>query len=653
MKTVIYAGLLATTALAGAAHGQNSAQSQGGNGQPLREYRALALSGAGDRVVALESNDPGGLPRRPHASVVVRDAASGKVVNEYDPCASCSYDRPSWAPDGRSIAFIASDSKAGNAMLYVAQQGKARLLLTLKGVANTARWSPDGQRVALLATLNARKETGAVEAGAPLVGEIGAAEDAQRIGIVPAAGGTLKLLSPADTFIYEYDWTPDGQGFVATGAKGNGDNNWWVAKLLHIDGNGAERVIATPKTQLNLPHVSADGTTVAYVGGLMSDFGSIGGDVYTVPFAGGEPVNITPGFAGSFNGLAWRGKRLLATALVGADHAALELDTAGGKHTTLWSAPVSASGADGRLSFSADGGMAAAVQEDFRTPQQIVAGRLPQLRAITQDNAQFTPQVSVQSISWTSDTFKVQGWLLGPQQTEPGKKYPMVVQVHGGPSAAVSPRYVAPGEQANPIVRELVAKGYYVFLPNPRGSYGQGQEFTRANRRDFGGGDLRDILSGIDAVVKAAPVDGERLGVTGHSYGGFMTMWTVTHSQRFKAAVAGAGIANWISYYGQNGIDQWMVPFFGASAYDDPAIYRAASPIESIKDAKTPTLMYVGERDVETPAVQSQEFWHGLRAMNVPSALVIYEGEGHAIRKPDHQRDIRRRTLAWFDSYLK
>jgi dipeptidyl aminopeptidase/acylaminoacyl peptidase len=492
-----------------------------------------------------------------------------------------------------------------------------------------------------------------VEAGAPLVGEIGEAEDAQRIGTVPAAGGTLKLLSPADTFIYEYDWTPDGQGFVATGAKGNGDNNWWVAKLLHIDESGAERVIAAPKTQLNLPHVSADGKTVAFVGGLMSDFGSIGGDVYTVPFAGGEPANITPGFAGSFNGLAWRGKRLLATALVGADHAALELDTAGGKHATLWSAPVSTSGADGRMSFSADGDMAAAVQEDFRTPQQIVTGRLPQLRAITQDNAQFTPQVSVQNISWTSDTFKVQGWLLGPQQTEPGKKYPMVVQVHGGPSAAVSPRYVAPGEQANPMLRELVAKGYYVFLPNPRGSYGQGQEFTRANQRDFGGGDLRDILSGIDAVLKAAPVDGERLGVTGHSYGGFMTMWTVTHSQRFKAAVAGAGIANWISYYGQNGIDQWMVPFFGASAYADPAIYRAASPIEAIKDAKTPTLMYVGERDVETPAVQSQEFWHGLRAMNVPSALVIYEGEGHAIRKPDHQRDIRRRALAWFDRYLQ
>jgi dipeptidyl aminopeptidase/acylaminoacyl peptidase len=520
-------------------------------------------------------------------------------------------------------------------------------------VANTARWSPDGSQLALLATVGARKLTGATEAGAPLVGEIGSTEDEQRIGVVPAAGGSLKLLSPDDTFIYEFDWAPDGKGFVATGAKGNGDNNWWVAKLAYVDAaSGALRVIASPKTQLNVPKVSPDGKTVAFVGGLMSDFGSVGGDIFTVPLSGGEPVNITPGFAGTFTSLTWRGNSVLASALVGADAAAIAIDPASHAMRTLWKAQVSSGGSDGRLSFNHDGSSAAAVQEDYEHAPHIVAGRLPALKTISHDNDQFTPQVSVKNVTWKSDAYSVQGWLLGPMKTEAGKLHPMVVIVHGGPAAASTPRYVADGEQTNPLVRDMINKGYFVFMPNPRGSYGQGEAFSSANVRDFGGGDLRDIIAGVDAAEKVAPIDDKRLGLMGHSYGGFMTMWGVTHSQRFKAAVAGAGIANWISYYGQNGIDQWMIPFFGASAYDDPAIYRAASPIESIKAARTPTLVYVGERDVECPPAQSMEFWHGLRAVGTPTSLVVYEGEGHGIRKPEHQRDLRVRTLAWFDQYL-
>ena len=644
VKTVVVAASLL------AAAGVAAAASQG-----MHEYRALAISGAGERIAAIEAIDPGGLPKRPHAIVNVRDAASGKVLASYDPCATCGYDFPSWSPDRSALSFIASDAKAGTATLYIAADGKITAVTTVKGVASTARWSPDGKQLALLATVGAKKLTGATEAGAALVGEIGSAEDEQRIAIVARSGGDLRLVSPADTFVYEYDWTPDGKGFVVTSAKGNGDNNWWVATLGHVDAaSGALRILAAPAMQMNMPRMSKDGRTVAFIGGLMSDFGSVGGDVFTVPVAGGQPSNATPGFSGSFNGLSWQGKEIVASALVGRDQAIVAIDPAARTHRTLWSAPVSASGSrDGRFVFSADGAIAASVHEDFEHAARIVAGRLPQLAPITHDNDGFAPQVAAKSISWTNDQFNVQGWLLSPLKIEAGKKYPMVVVVHGGPAAAATPRFVSQGEEANPMIRDLTRKGYFVFMPNPRGSYGQGTAFGSANKRDFGGGDWRDILAGVDAVEKVAPVDGQRLGLMGHSYGGFMTMWGVTHSQRFKAAVAGAGVANWISYYGQNGIDQWMVPFFGASAYDDPAIYRAASPIESIKAAKTPTLIYVGERDVECPPAQSTEFWHGLKAMGTPTSLVIYDGEGHAIRKPEHQRDQRARTLAWFDRYLR
>ena len=132
-----------------------------------------------------------------------------------------------------------------------------------------------------------------------------------------------------------------------------------------------------------------------------------------------------------------------------------------------------------------------------------------------------------------------------------------------------------------------------------------------------------------------------------------MTMWAVTHTNRFHAAVSGAGLSDWMSYYGENGIDQWMIPYFGASAYDDPAIYDKLSPIRYIEQAKTPTFIYVGERDIECPPGQSIEFWHGLKAVGVPTSLVIYPGEGHGIRQPEHSRDVTRRTLDWFDHYLK
>jgi len=203
------------------------------------------------------------------------------------------------------------------------------------------------------------------------------------------------------------------------------------------------------------------------------------------------------------------------------------------------------------------------------------------------------------------------------------------------------------------IIAALSARGYYVLLPNPRGSYGQGEEFTRANVKDFGAGDLRDILAGVDAAIKRYPIDANRLGVTGWSYGGFMTMWTVTQTNRFRAAVAGAGIANWQSYYGQNLIDQWMIPFFGASVYDDPAVYEKSSPIRFIKNVKTPTLVIAGERDAECPSSQSYEFWHALKTLGVPTQLIVYPGEGHLFIKPEYQVDRMDQTVGWFDKYLK
>ena len=615
---------------------------------PLHVYDGLAMAPLGDRIAAVESDVVADAPKAPHGRIVIRAASTGAILSIIDPCRACSYSDLAFAPDGR-LAFLERQESVTRLMLSRPGTKEApAILASIKGVAQDPRWSPDSTRLSILATVGARKEAGATQAGSRQIGEIGEQNDEQRIAVVPAGGGDAQFISPADRYVYEYDWLPDGNGFIVTSATGNGDNNWWVATLDRIDlAGGAVRHLAEPAMQMNFPSVSPDGSTVAFIGGLMSDFGSVGGDIYTVPITGGVPRNITPGIRQTFTSLDWNRTGLLASSLAGAAMQIVPVDPVRGVSAPLWSAPVSIAAGGGRFARSADSRRFAMVSQDFDHPPTIMAGPVSGLRALTRDNMAWRPLVRARSVTWQRAGETIQGWLLVPLTVPQTTKSPLVVNVHGGPSAASVPGFVWGGTTA-----ALARAGYYVFLPNPRGSYGQGEAFTRANIRDFGGGDLDDILSGVDAAEKIAPIDDNRLGLIGHSYGGFMAMWANTRTKRFKAIVAGAGLSNWISYYGTNGIDQWMTPFFGKSVYEDPDVYWAVSAIRTIKRAKTPTLIYVGERDIEVPPTQSVEYWHALKAMNVPTSLVIYPDEGHGIRLPAHTQDLERRTLAWFGRYL-
>jgi dipeptidyl aminopeptidase/acylaminoacyl peptidase len=615
---------------------------------PLHSYTGLALSADGSRIASVESQDGEG-SKPAESKIVVRSAKDGRILSTIDPCAACTYAGLTFGPSG-ALAWLQRDRAAGTTSLVTGDAKAVRTIATIKGIAQTPRFSPDGSRIALLVTIGAAKESGATQPGVRMVGEIGETNDEQRIAVFDLTAKPVTAvtpLSPADRYVYEYGWTPDGKGFVATTAVGNGDNNWWVATLDSIDAQtGAVRSIAKPTTQINFPRVSPDGTMVAYIGGLMSDFGSVGGDIWTVPLAGGEPVNITMSDKATVNSFAWTKGGIRETRLMGASSQVASL-TPGKGTTVTWERPAAFAASDGRAVYSADGATVAVVVQDYEQAPAIYAGPVGAPRKITTDNDRIAPLVSARSITWKNEGYDVQGWLIGPR-TPPAGKAPMIVTVHGGPSAASGPMFVSAGSSN----ADYVAAGYYVFYPNPRGSYGQGEAFTAANKRDFGGGDLRDILAGVDAVEKVAPIDDNRLGLTGGSYGGFMSMWANTQTNRFKAIVAGAGLSNWISYYGTNGIDQWMIPFFGKSAYDDPKPYVEASAITYIKKAKTPTFIYVGERDIEVPPTQSVEYWHALKELGVPTTLMIYPEEGHGIRQPEHTADLKKRVFAWWAKYL-
>jgi dipeptidyl aminopeptidase/acylaminoacyl peptidase len=469
-------------------------------------------------------------------------------------------------------------------------------------------------------------------------------------------------------YAYEFDWSPDGRRIAYTAAQPPGDSNWWIAKLYvqPAQPDAAATLLVDPTNrssgslhglQIALPRWSPEGSRIAFIGGLMSDQGATGGDIYAVPASGGTLTNLTPDIHVTPSWLSWTGPQSMLVSQVSngqsqlADYAVSA--TRAQQQQVHFTVPASFSdgSASMAISLSSDRQQLAFVQSSYATASEVHAGALGHTApaAVTSFNAALKPTWGkAESVEWNNEGFHVQGWLLYPAHYDPKKTYPMVVVVHGGPSSAVIPRWPGVGYGAAP----LSALDYFVFQPNPRGSFGQGEKYVQANRKDFGYGDLRDILAGVDAVEKKVPVDDKRLGLTGWSYGGFMSMFAPTQTQRFRAVVAGAGISNWQSYYGQNLIDQWMPPFFGASVYDDPAIYAKSSAINFIKQVKTPTLIVVGDRDAECPAPQSFEYWHALRAQGVPTSLVVYPNEGHHFVDPAHQRDVLQRALGWFAKYL-
>jgi dipeptidyl aminopeptidase/acylaminoacyl peptidase len=602
----------------------------------------------------------------------------------------CGDSDPAWAPDSKRVAFLSdcqSEGKEeGQDQVFVAAisgdlaSAKPKIEVTrlteAKGEVGYPSFSPDGSQIAFLYVEGATRAAGALAAMKPWAGVIG--EDGveiQRVGVVDASARkpvAPAFATPANLHVYEFDWSPDSKSLAYVAANPPGENNWWVAKL-YTGAIGAEpKTILAPAEvhgplhglQIAVPRWSPDGQTIAFIGGLMSDQGSTGGDIWLIPSQGGDPVDVTADRKTSPAWIAWSGNsHLFVSELAGGNVqlASLQLQGERAKGSErIFS--IAGSAGDGRmqLSLSATANFSTFVFQasSLEHPAELFAAKTGQptvtdfagLRQLTHVNDAITPVWGKsESLSWKNEGFNVQGWLLQPAHYDPAKKYGLIVLVHGGPAAAAESRWGGGSLSAT----SFSAMDYFVLEPNPRGSYGQGEAFAAANRKDFGYGDLRDILAGVDTVLAKYPaIDPGRVGLTGWSYGGFMTMFGVTQTNRFKAAVAGAGISDWKSYYGENSIDQWMTPYFGASVYEDPAVYAKSSAIDFIGKVKTPTLVVVGDRDGECPAPQSFEFWHALRDEHVPTQLVVYPNEGHGFVNPEHRTDVLVRALDWFAKYM-
>jgi dipeptidyl aminopeptidase/acylaminoacyl peptidase len=647
----------------------------------VQRFSAVALAPNG-RKVAWTVTERRGHVTTQILQLAAPNGADVRTVHIADEDRACQYSSLQWSPDSRTLAFLSNCNepakRANQLQIYeVRAHGRTAWRIShLDGFVHELAWTPNGRAVSFLYVQGDLHPIAAVSPTKPQIGVIGRdGVEHQRLAMLPADGGTVRQITPPSVFVYEYDWAPSGARVAYVGAPPPGRDNWWTAKLYTQRVGFAPRVTLDPAAvrgslhglQIALPRWSPSGQKIAFIGGLMSDQGATGGDIYLVEAKGGAPLDVTPGIDISPSWLQWTGKSSLLVSSFAGGSTRLSTFTLRGQSAaiqkTLFTVPANVG--DGTfasaVSVSASNQLLAFIDSTFDSPPQIDLVRLHTNarhvpiavigapHAITHANAGIRPLWGrAVSVHWHNQGFAVQGWLLFPPHYNPHRRYPMIVYVHGGPSWATRPSW--PWDGYGPV--PLAAMGYFVFMPNPRGSFGEGERFEQAVRRDMGYGDLRDILAGIDTVEAHYPIDNQRLGLTGWSYGGFMSMFAPTQTQRFKAAVVGAGLSDWKSYYGENSIDEWMIPFFGASVYRDPRVYAKSSAINFIEHDKTPSLIVVGQYDGECPAPQSFEYWHALRAMGVPTKLVVYAGEGHAFYKPADRRNVLLRALRWFAKYL-
>ena len=568
----------------------------------------------------------------------------------------CTTEAAEWARDSNTVAFLSDCRTPHQLQVFIAAGSKPpRQLTQFHGYVSHLKWSPDGSNISVLYVESASRAPSPLAAENKALGVIDDLVDrnVQRLMVADARSGEMRAVTPAGLYIFEYDWSPDGKSFVYTAAAPPGDDNWYIAQLYTQPVDAPKPIsLYQPKLQIALPRWSPDGKYIAWIEGLMSDEGATGGEIYQMPASGGTPRDLTRGRLSSPAWFTWlANSEMLFTEYVGGSTALNTLNPGDGAVKRLWVAgdTIEAGAEAASVSVANNGAETAFIRTSWAILPEVWAGPVSEPKQITQVNAGVALALpKSESLTWKSGPLPVQGWLLFPADYDPSRTYPLLVAVHGGPAWIAQPTW----ESADFNTSIFTNLGYFVLFPNDRGSYGQGETFTQANRREWGFGDLDDMVAGVDAVVKQFPVDSNRVGILGWSYGGSTAMMAVTRTHRFRAAVAGAGAVNMQSYYGQNSIDKWMIPYFGASVYDDTAAYMRCSAITYIKNAKTPTLILVGELDGEAPPAQSLEFWHALKELSVPTQLVIYPDEGHSFFKPDDRVDLTFRTFTWFEKYM-
>jgi dipeptidyl aminopeptidase/acylaminoacyl peptidase len=431
-------------------------------------------------------------------------------------------------------------------------------------------------------------------------------------------------------------------------------NDWPKADLSVIEiGSGAVRKVAVTAAAESDPHYSPDGRWIAFRRSDEPVTWAFTNDVYVVPASGGNPRKLaeTSDRGPTIVGWNGNGSAVLVSETRGTVSRLLSVPRSG-------SAPTDVSPPDmmvGNATLNSGGTHVAFVSEAPDRPPEVFTTPLSRFAAAQVSRVQDVAMDGIgrtEVVRWrSSDGFEIEGLLTFPLGYREGTRVPTLVIIHGGPTGVFTESFIGAATQYPVAV--FAARGYAVLRPNPRGSSGYGREFRYANYGDWGGGDYRDIMSGVDALVQRGVADPDRLGIMGWSYGGFMTSWIVTQTNRFRAASIGAALPNLMSFSGTSDVPDFIPDYFGGDYWERKDQWEAHSPLFQVRNARTPSLIQHGEVDDRVPVSQAYEFYNALKRLGVPARLVIYPRTPHGIREPKLLRDAMDRNLEWFDRWLR
>ncbi len=545
---------------------------------------------------------------------------------------------PEWAPDGRALAFLSNRGGQMQVYLIPAHGGEASAITSSSDGVSDFHWSPDGTQIAYLAKqaeAEPKPENDAQVADRQ--------EDLERLWVVDVGSKKARQVTNGAWRIDEFVWAgPDR--FIAT-ASNQPKAESWNGDIYNIAvADGRFSLFSEPSQPFAGLAISRNRMQLSFVSTHAN--GPIPHDLFLQSTTAGAAQDATSPLDRAVIETKWQNDSTVVVSVIDGFRNRIYRIDSNGVPTAIdlpYSVRAFDMAPDGTLAFVG-----------------VAFNHLPELFLKRTDGS--VQQVSHLQEGWEGvrladaellrfksfDGTEIEAALMKPFATAMTGKLPLVLLVHGGPASNFSSDYF----WFNAWAQLLAARGYEVLMVNPRGSAGYGEAFLKANRADWGGGDFKDLMAAVDFVLARGQTDSARLGIAGWSYGGEMTEWAITQTNRFKAAVAGGGVFDQAAEFGTESSpadDEW---YFG-NPWDHPEVFARNSPASYVRNARTPTLIVHGEEDRNNPVGQSIALYRALKHYDVETQLVIYPGEGHLPRQEKHQIDILERMLGWFDRYLK